>query len=347
MSTHWKQRPEGGGRFALWLIGSIASRGGRALGRGCLLPITGYFVLMRGPERRASRAYLSRVFGRPARLGEVLRHIHTFAATILDRVYLLGEHLRRFDVRVHGLDVLHAQLDRGRGLLLFGSHLGSFEVLRVLARERPDVKLRVLLDKAHNPALTQLLDALNPDIAATVIDAGQDGPSIVLAIQQATDAGALVALLVDRARPGEPALPAPFLGGTAAFPVAPWLIASVLKLPVVLGFGLYRGGNRYELTFEPFDDAIAVPRAQREPALAGLVRRYAARLEHHARSAPYNWFNFYDFWGQDDDGSVDGRSDTAGSGTADDGRQAGAVALASRRARAVAGVRRSLGLRRA
>ena len=68
--------------------------------------------------------------------------------------------------------------------------------------------MRVVLDKGHNPAMTQLLDALNPEIAATVIDAGQDGPSIVLAIQQAIAEGALVALLVDRAQPGEAALPA-------------------------------------------------------------------------------------------------------------------------------------------
>jgi Predicted acyltransferase len=26
------------------------------------------------------------------------------------------------------------------------------------------------------------------------------------------------------------------------------------------------------------------------------MRRYAARLEHYCREAPFNWFNFYDFW---------------------------------------------------
>ena len=141
---------------------------------------------------------------------------------------------------------------------------------------------------------------------------GQDGPSIVLAIQQATDAGALVALLVDRAHPGQPSQPATFLGGTAPFPVAPWLIASVLKVPVVLAFGLYRGGQRYDLAFEVFSEGIEIPRPQRSRMLAELVQRYATRLQHHARSAPYNWFNFYDFWQTDEaidshhrDGAVD------------------------------------------
>ena len=128
-----------------------------------------------------------------------------------------GGQFRHFDVDIGDVELMHAQLDRG-GVLLFGSHLGSFEVLRVLARRRPQMKVRVLLDKGHNPAMTQLLDALNPEVAATVIDAGQDGPSIVLEIQQALAEGALVALLVDRAHPGEATLPATFLGEQRALP---------------------------------------------------------------------------------------------------------------------------------
>ncbi|MGQ4660510.1 LpxL/LpxP family acyltransferase [Lysobacter sp. F6437] len=300
MSGNWKQRPEGGGWFAIWLIRTIARRGGRTIARLLLAPITLYFLIVRGPERRASREYLDRVLGRPARVFDIARHIHAFASTILDRVFMLGGQLERFEIGTDGLAELHAQIDRGQGLLLFGSHLGSFEVLRVLSQQRPDVTVRVVLDTAHNPAMTQLLDALNPEIARTVIDAGQDGPSIVLAIKQATDAGALVALLVDRTHAGQPSQPAAFLGDTARFPVAPWLIAAVLKVPVVLAFGLYRGGNRYDLAFELFSEGIDIPRPQRSTMLAELVQRYANRLQHHARNAPYNWFNFYDFWQTDE-----------------------------------------------
>ncbi len=303
MSGSWKQRREGGGLFALWLIRSFSLVGGRRLSRLLLYPITLYFLARRGEERRDSRAYLSRVLGRPARLADVARHIHTFAATILDRVFLLGGDMDRFDIRVRGLESLHDALDRGRGVLVFGSHLGSFEVLRVLGRRRPEQVIRVVLDKAHSPAITRLLDALNPEIAASVIDASQDGPAIMFEIQKAASEGALVALLVDRTQPGGEAMPAPFLGEDAPFPVAPWLLASVLQVPVQLAFGLYRGGNRYDLVFEPFSEGIDIPRRERAAAIPALIRRYAARLEHHVRDAPYNWFNFYDFWKGDDAGN--------------------------------------------
>ena len=71
---------------------------------------------------------------------------------------------------------------------------------------------------------------------------------------------------------------------------------TMLKRPVVLMLGIYRGGNRYELHFEQLFDPDGVDRTQRAACVEQAVRAYAARLEHYCRQAPYNWFNFYDFW---------------------------------------------------
>ena len=298
-ATAWTKRPEGGGRFAIWLIRSIGRYGGRTLARTLLWPITFYFLLRRDYERNASRRFLTRALGRPATLRDIARHIHTFASTILDRVFLLGGKIDRFDIRTSGLDALHVPLDRGQGVLLMGSHLGSFDAMRVLGTKRPQTKIRVVLDKRHNVAIQTMLDALNPELAANIIDAGMDGPSIVLAIKEATDAGALVALLVDRAQPGEPTQDVPFMGGTASLPTSPWLIAAMLKLPVCVAFGLYRGGRHYDLEFRMFSDGLVAERHNRAAVIGDCVRRYAAILEAQAKAAPYNWFNFFDFWRDD------------------------------------------------
>jgi predicted LPLAT superfamily acyltransferase len=315
--THdWKQRPEGGGWFALWLIRNIGRYGGRGVGRLLLYPITLYFLLRRAPEREASRRFLGRVLGRPATLRDVARHIHTFASTILDRIFLLSGKIDRFDIRVHGVEVVHEPLDRGQGVLMFGSHLGSFDAMRVLGTKRPQTKIRVVLDKKHNPSMQALLDALNPELAANIIDAGMDGPSVLLAIKEATDQGALVALLVDRAQPGSPTLDVPFLGGVAAFPTGPWMIAALLKLPVCLAFGLYRGGDRYDLEFSMFSDGLVAERHNRNAVIADCVRRYAALLEAEARRSPYNWFNFFDFWRDPHDAATLPTPDSAAAGAA-------------------------------
>lgn len=295
-SSRWRERPEGGGRFAIRMMHRIALMFGRRVARWLLIPITLYFLLRRGPERRASIDFLTRVHARSATWRDAARHIHMFAGTILDRVYLLGHSFDDFDVAVEGLDALEAQIALGRGVLLVGAHLGSFEILRVLALRRPDIVVRVVLDVRHNAAITDVLGEMNPKLAGAVIDAGQDGWSVVLQIRDALSRGDLVAVLGDRVAEGEPFISLPFLGALAPFPRAPWHIATSLGVPVALCFGLYLGDNRYRLLFEPLTDGKAVDRKERSIAIHALATRYVDRLDALTRAHPHNWFNFHDFW---------------------------------------------------
>ena len=66
--------------------------------------------------------------------------------------------------------------------------------------------------------------------------------------------------------------------------------------PVVFMAGAYLGGNRYHLSFEPVVDFAEVPVDQREAQVNQALAQYVGLLERHCREAPYNWFNFYDFW---------------------------------------------------
>jgi predicted LPLAT superfamily acyltransferase len=296
VKQQWLDRPEAGSAFGYRLMSTFARLCGRTAARLVLFPITAFFLLRRGPERRAARNYLQLALGRKATLRDVAKQFYCFAAVILDRMFLLSESFKRFDIQVHGLDELRTQWGKQQGVLIFGSHLGSFDALRVLGTIRKDVKVRVVLDTEQNPALTRFLNTFNPDLARSIINARQDGTVTALAIKEALDEAALVTLLVDRARPGNQVTLVNFLGKPAPFPTGPWQIAAALKVPVVLCFGLYRGGNRYELHFEVFAETLRVERADREGSLNAILQRYADRLGHYTRSAPYNWFNFYDFW---------------------------------------------------
>ncbi len=296
MKQQWLDRPEAGSAFGYRLMATFARLCGRKAARLVLFPITVFFLLRRGPERRAARKYLELALGRKPTLLDIAKQFYCFAAVILDRLFLLSESFKRFDIQVHGLDELRAQWAKQQGVLVFGSHLGSFDALRVLGTIRKDVKVRVVLDTEQNPALTRFLNTFNPELARSIINARQDGTVTALAIKEALDEASLVTLLVDRARPGNQVTLVDFLGKQAPFPTGPWQIAAALKVPVVLCFGLYKGGNRYELHFEVFAETLRVERTDREASLNAILQRYADRLAHYARGAPYNWFNFYDFW---------------------------------------------------
>lgn len=296
MSTAWKARGEIGNTLALRLIVAVSKNCGRSVARFFMWPTALYFFLRRGPERRSSRLYLKRVLGRKPSAWEVYRHVHCFSCTILDRLFLFSERFKRFDIRTSGLRELDAALAAGKGVLLIGSHLGSFDALRVLSLERPEVTVRIVLDVEHSQKLSQFLNELNPALAASIINAREAGPAAAIAIKQALDGNAIVALLADRGQPNNAVQHANFLGHPAPFPLSPWLLAAAVKTPVMLAFGLYRGGNRYDLHFEPFAESLTIERSRRSEVLAEILQRFADRLAHYARLAPYNWFNFYDFW---------------------------------------------------
>ena len=293
-ADRWTTLPERGTPASLRAIAWIAEHLGRTAARLLLYPITAYFVITAHTARRTSGEYLTRVRGRSAHWWHVFRHFHCFSATILDRIYLVRGNFDRFRVTVHGKEILERHAETGKGGMLLGSHLGSFEMLRALGVMHGSVPLKVLMDTVHNQNITRFFDALNPQIAGTVI--APDRTDTLIRVKESLDAGSFVGILGDRVSSGDKTTRCQFLGASATFPAGPVVLAAMMRCPVTLFFGLYRGGNHYEIYFERFADEIVLDRTRRAEDIHLWMQRYAERLEHYARLAPYNWFNFYPFW---------------------------------------------------
>ena len=293
-ADRWTTLPERGTPASLRVIAWIAVHIGRGAARLLLYPVTLYFLITARAARRISYQYLKRVRGGLDHCWHVFRYFHCFAATILDRVYLLRGEFERFRITVHGKELLQRQIETGKGSILLGSHLGSFEVLRALGVMRRGFPLKVLMNTVHNQNITRFFDALNPKIAGTVI--APDQPDTLIRVKESLDDGDFVGMLGDRVFGGDKTTQCQFLGAPATFPAGPILLAAMMRCPVILFFGLYRGGNRYEIYFEHFADVIVLERDRRAEETQLWMQRYAERLEHYARLAPYNWFNFYPFW---------------------------------------------------
>ncbi len=290
----WMQRKERGSalllRFMTWL--SLAL--GRRLTRPIVYGIACYFLLAVPAARRASRAYLQRALGRPARWGELYRHILAFASTIHDRIYLLNDRHELFDIRIHGEELLQTPEACSSGVLILGAHLGSFEVLRAVARKNTQRQVCAAMYPENARRLNSMLARVNAGVVLDIISLGQ--LDAIFTLKERLEAGAMVALLADRTVRQDGQRHIPFLGQPAPFPLGPFRLAGLLKRPVFFMTGLYRGGNRYDVHFERLADFSDVTLAQRDEAIQQAMQRYAALLEQHCRQAPDNWFNFYDFW---------------------------------------------------
>lgn len=292
MSREWVGNRERSNAFAIRLMVAATLALGRPVGRAILYPTSAYYLLFSARARAASKKYLARALGRKPRLADLFRHYYSFATVALDRMLFLAKRYGEFDVRVHGEHIVLEALARGESCFLLGAHLGSFEVLRTVGREN-GVKVAMLMFEV-NPRLSAVARAINPDLESEVIAMGT--PDSMIRLSERLERGEWVGMLGDRRIYDGGAVDVPFFGEPAALPTAPFRIAAMLGRPVILMVGLYRGGNRYDLHFERLVDEPKLERSRRDTQIREWAGLYAARLEHYCRLAPYNWFNFYDFW---------------------------------------------------
>ena len=294
MSRSWIHQPERSTGFWLRTIVWIALHIGRPVARALLYPISAYFLLFSNHARRASIQFLSRIAGRPVGFLESFRHYHVFAQTILDRVFVFAGRDGIFTLDVRGFDLLERFAQTGRGCLLVGAHVGSFEILRALGKKHKGLAIKAMTYGENSPKINAIFQRLNPELFGEIVHMGS--PTSLLGIDEHIARGGMVAMLGDRSVHGEKRVLCRFLGEDAWFPAAPVLLASLFKAPVILFFCLHRGDARYEIHFELLAERIELPRTDRGSVTQLWMQRYAERLEHYCRMAPYNWFNFYDFW---------------------------------------------------
>ncbi|WP_308389613.1 acyl-CoA synthetase [Acidithiobacillus sp. AMEEHan] len=290
----WVHRRELGALPLIKAYVWVALRVGRPLMRLFLYPICLYFMLFAADARKASRAYLARVFGRPARTREVFQHFLTFAACLLDRAFLLNDQKQWFAITVHNEDLLQDIEATGGGCMLFGAHFGSFEVARTVGRQRADLPISLLMYEENAQKIREVLGAINPRLAAEVIGLGRLDSLITVADR--LQRGHFIGVLADRNVDGRDLAHCPFLGAKAAFPKGPFRVAMLLQRPIVLMASVYRGGGDYEVYFEQLAPALTQRPPDMEAWIDEVMRRYVQRLEFYCRDAPFNWFNFYDFW---------------------------------------------------
>ena len=292
-------------RFTAWLF--------RAAGRGPTLvlvtAIVAYFFLTDRAGRRASAAYLRRVYataagraalGHAPRTWDSFLHYRAFALSIVDRLSIWFGRTDDFELEIHGFEPFDRLGEAKRGAIVLGAHLGSFDVMRMLAVRHRTV-VNVLMFTVNAQRINQIFRELSPEVETRVIHVNPSSVESVFEVRRCLARGEHVAILGDRIEPGDRqrSCRVPLLGGEVELPQAPFLLAGLLGCPVLLVVALRRGPQRYEIFTEQLAERVRLPRPGREAAVRDLLTTYAARLEHHAQRAPYEWFNFYDYWGDD------------------------------------------------
>ena len=290
----WSQREERGNLVALKLFAWIAMHLGRRISRWILLPIVGYFFISSKNARRASKEFLSRIPNQANGWLAVYQHLYAFATVTLDRIFFLNNRLDLFDIEIKDTNnIALTTASSGAGIFLMGAHMGSFESVRSIARHHPGLKMILLMYEENARNIKQLLATINPQAQQDIISLGR--PGAMLQVRERLSEGALIGILADRTLDSHGNACVRFLGQDACFPLGPFRMAAMLGNPVYFMVGIYHGGCRYTVRLEPIMDFSTI-NTNRDQAAQQALERYVQLVELYCIDAPYNWFNFYDFW---------------------------------------------------
>lgn len=304
--TVWARRVERGTmlgmRFGRFLYRAIGRRGMVRT----LWVIAGYFFAADGHARAASRDWLETVWGLPAgrvalreRPGRFapLRHMHHFATNMLDRMMMwLGEE-DAFAIDHRGGEALLALAAEGRGAILLGAHLGSFDMLRLISRQY-GLRVNVVMYTHHSARVNKFFESLGGESQVRVIQLDPSSVQSAFEVKACLDRGEFVGILADRVHPGGRERPVEtlFMGRRAVFPLSPFLLGVVLGAPMFLSLCTATADAHYFAVTEPIFAGGRVPRAEREKIAREALESWVRRFETHCLAAPEQWFNFYSYF---------------------------------------------------
>jgi predicted LPLAT superfamily acyltransferase len=297
---------ESGSLAWLFILRAFYRTFGRRASVALLRPIVVYFFLTGRTSRPASLDYLRTLWATPrgrAALGEppglrhVFRHLHAFAENLLDRMIMWSGEESSFEIENHGREHLDALVREGRGGILLSSHIGSFDMLRALSAQH-GIVLNVLMFTRHAARINSFFERLQAGRNLRLIRFEPGTLDAAFEMRAAIARGEFVGILADRIWPSERdrTVSVTFLGREARFPLGPFLLQGVLGCAMLHTSCVRTGPARYRATTQVFAPPGVVPRGEREKHAEQLVQKYASVLEDGCVEAPYQWFNFYEFW---------------------------------------------------
>lgn len=286
-NEHWTQQGERTSRFWLKLIMGLALRFPRAWVRVLLHGIVLFYWLGSPRQRQVSRHYLAQVLQRKPTWRDTYRHFYHFAATLLDRVYFLTNHVELFDLTIENLPQLRDSLATHPAQLFFGAHFGSLDAVRALSVNYFPTPLKAVVKVDQNQSIVGLLNELSPDLSAMLIP--YNGMQTIFDIHEALMQQTSVAMLKDRRVADEACVAVRFFDDQIAVPISGFKLAKRLGIPISVFFGRYEGGNRYVMVSEllPIDKQMSIQ---------DMAQLYMDKVAEQCRLTPYNWFNFYPYW---------------------------------------------------
>ena len=236
------------------------------------------------------------VLGEQPGLKHWLRHLMSFAETLLDKLLAASGRYRFANVRLEGQEQVDALVAQGRGALLVTAHVGCLELCQALAARLPGLRLDGAGAHAPCRALQRILRRLDPASRVELLQVTEVTAATAVELERRVRAASSSRSPATACRSAAAAIATvPFLGAPAAVPGRGLRACLAAGLPLVAG-GMHPRRQRARRALRAAGRKLRLPRADRAQALQQWAALFAQRLEALLVRSPYDWFNFFPFW---------------------------------------------------
>lgn len=245
-----------------------------------------YFYLTDKKSRNSILEFYERLESKKPNYFRGFINYWLFSLQIVDRFYFLTKKSKIINTNTSKKNIKP-------GSIILGSHIGDwlFGGLRLNSREIiSEVSMVVDLEKTPKN-LSKILKS--KEVPVNVIDANQDGISLMLEIKSILGRGGIVCLMADRVLNNDNQHVTDFLKKQANFPQEPFRIAKALNAPLYAFLSLR---DNSKINSEYSVDLKLVSSNPKEEPLDILVNKYVNWIESKVKDSPEHWFNFFPFW---------------------------------------------------
>ncbi len=311
-NTHWSNIKERGSMLGIQTLVLIYKLLGKRFFQICLCPVMIYFYITGGITRKGIVQYWQQVqisreqeqFGWFARHWHGFKSFFTFGLSIVDKFDAWLGKINLEDIEVVDQQA-YQSLTSSKGAVVFSTHLGNMEICRaIFGSGENKKKLNVITYNEHAPSFNNFLTKINPEAAINFIHINNFGPDDTIKLKQKIDDGEVIVIFADRTSVNNPDSVhyVPFLSKPAPIAIGPFALATIMECPVYLMLCLKNSQTgRYQAHIEHFADPVKVKRKERKAHFNAMMQKYTDRLSYYCLQEPYQWYNFYDFWRQQDE----------------------------------------------
>ena len=289
----WSGKTEGWG-FGIKIFLTLIKIFGFMPAYALLVPVCFVYTIINSKAKKAIKQFRNHL-NLKTNFFDYYAHFFSFSLSLIHRMGMLVRKNCKIKYSAQNEDYIKNALEKGKGVILLSSHIGSWGIASEILFKRIGTKVNILIFERDEEKMKKIYEDMNKNRNVNIIQLGENSLETALKIKDALQNGEIVAVLGDRYI-DDNVLEIEFLGEKAKFPRGIFEIACVTQTPIIPIFIMREKINVYNFQVGQPLEIPNIDRKKRQEFIYNAMRDFVNQIEEQAKKTPLQWYNFYCFW---------------------------------------------------